>query len=119
MLEGGFKSQTKDDQSLTSAILQSLGIRVTPIDLRKLRQRKQYDTLKELQVIKDKASELNREKAEDRWETAEGKVEWKNRMKALKEDAKKLHKKMKKEMKTSPKDMYETIWDKVPAGLLP
>ena len=117
--EGGFHSPTKDEQTLTSAVLQSLGVRVTPIDLRKLRQRKQYSTLKKLEVIKDKASKLNRQKAEKRWDSPEGRAEYKRRMAELKAEAKALGKTMNKELKTSPKDMYETLWDKVPAGLLP
>ena len=117
--KGGFESRTKDEQTLTSAILQSLGVRVTPVDLRKLKQRKQYSTLKKLEVIKDKARELKRQKKEDRWDSPEGRKELKKRMDALKAEAKALGKTMKKELRTSPKGMYETIWDQLPEGILP
>ena len=61
LVEGGFKSQTKENQTLVTAILQNLGIRLQTVDLDKLSMQQFYRFKKKYDNISKQFRKLERD----------------------------------------------------------
>ena len=61
LVEGGFKSETKENQTLVTATLQNLGIRLQTVDIDKLSMQQYYRLKKKFDVITTRFRKLERD----------------------------------------------------------
>ena len=94
MVPGGFVSETKENQTLLTATLQNLGIRIQSIDADKLYGQEYYRFRGQYDAISKRFRKLERDFEEGMYAGKEGK--YRSRQKQMYEDLRKLEEKMMK-----------------------